>query len=320
MESWVQSWRPRTNVFCDFYIPSVWSTAPAMKKWCPVMRSAAPVTQNHSSKPEDLMISNATPLRKAAPWPPDISDEHVFCTAPATRNASLPDPLQMFYACHRFWNATKPHALLTFGKMQNPLRLPRKSHIWTFKNDPSMWCFKHFDLDMCFAPQRRALFRHLNFQKYSEPGVLCAFWLGHVLRHSGVHFFDISTSKSGPSKMCFVHFDLQICFAPQRRALFRHLNFQKCSEAEVFFAFWLWNVVCAATARNLSSLIWPDGSTPAALASLLFDPPEPQIIGKTVFSFFFSSLLFSDSSHLCFSSVRIVGSLTSKLPSASGLW
>jgi hypothetical protein len=28
-----------------------------------------------------------------------------------------------------------------------------------------------------------------------------------------------------------------------------------------------------------------------------------------------SSLLFSDSSHLCFSSVHIVGSLTSKLPS-----
>ena len=32
---------------------------------------------------------------------------------------------------------------------------------------------------------------------------------------------------------------------------------------------------------NFSSLIWPDGSAPAALASLLFDPPEPQIIGKT---------------------------------------
>ena len=31
---------------------------------------------------------------------------------------------------------------------------------------------------------------------------------------------------------------------------------------------------------NFSSLIWPDGSAPAALASLLFDPPEPQTIGK----------------------------------------
>ena len=32
-----------------------------------------------------------------------------------------------------------------------------------------MVCFVHFDLEMCFAPQRRALFRHRNFQKWSEP-------------------------------------------------------------------------------------------------------------------------------------------------------
>ena len=38
---------------------------------------------------------------------------------------------------------------------------------------------------------------------------------------------------------------------------------------------------CATTACNFSSLIWPAGSAPAALANLLFDPPEPQIIGKT---------------------------------------
>ena len=37
------------------------------KKWCQVIRSAAPVTQNHLSKPEDLMLQNATPLRKSAP-------------------------------------------------------------------------------------------------------------------------------------------------------------------------------------------------------------------------------------------------------------
>ena len=56
-------------------------------------------------------------------------------------------------------------------------------------------------------------------------------------RHNGVHFFDISTSKSGPRMVCFVHFDLEMCFAPQRRALFRHLNFQKWSGAEVFCTF-----------------------------------------------------------------------------------
>ena len=68
-----------------------------------------------------------------------------------------------------------------------------------------MVCFVHFDMEMCFAPQRRALFRHLNFQKLSENGVF---------------------------------FDLEMCFAPQRRALFRHLNFQKLSENGVYFLTW----------------------------------------------------------------------------------
>ena len=72
-----------------------------------------------------------------------------------------------------------------------------------------------------------------------------------------------------------------MCFAPQRRALFRHLNFQKWSEHGVFCTFWLRNVLRATTACNFSSLICPPGSAPAALASLLFDPLEPQIIGKT---------------------------------------
>ena len=53
-------------------------------------------------------------------------------------------------------------------------------------------------------------------------------------RHNRVH---ISTSKSGPELRCFEHFDLEMCFAPQRRALFRHLNFQKWSGAEVFCTF-----------------------------------------------------------------------------------
>ena len=139
---------------------------------------------------------------------------------------------------------------------------------------------------MCFAPQRHALFRHLNLQKWSNAGVFCAFWLGNVLRvttactfstsqlpkvvrhwgalyilaskcasrHNGMHFFDIATSKSGPKLRCFVHFDLEMCFAPQRRALFRHLNFQKWSEPGVFCkTFWLGNVLRATTACTFST-------------------------------------------------------------------
>ena len=72
-------------------------------------------------------------------------------------------------------------------------------------------------------------------------------------RHNGVHLFDISTSKSGPRMVCFVHFDFQMCFAPQRRALFRHLNFHKCSDHGLFCTFWLGNVLRATTACTFSS-------------------------------------------------------------------
>ena len=185
--------------------------------------------------------------------------------------------------------------------------------ISTSKSGPRPSVFNTFDLKMCFAPQRRALFRHRNFKKWSENGVFCTFSLGNVLRattactfstsqlpkvvrtwcvlyiltwkcasrHNGVHFFDIATSKSCPRPSVFNTFDFEMCFAPQRRTLFRHLNFQKWSEPGVFCTFWLGNVLRATTACTFSSLIWPDASAPAALASLLFDPPEPQIIGKT---------------------------------------
>ena len=106
---------------------------------------------------------------------------------------------------------------------------------------------------MCFAPQRRTLFQHLNLQKWSEPLVFCTFWLRNVLRATTVHFFDIWTSKSGPSMVCFVHFDLEMCFAPQRRTLFRHRNFQKWSQPLVFCTFWLGNVLRATTAYTFST-------------------------------------------------------------------
>ena len=89
---------------------------------------------------------------------------------------------------------------------------------------------------MCFAPQRRAIFRHLTFKKWSEPVIFfknltykCA------SRHSGVPFLQIATSKTAPRRRCFVHFDLKMCFAPQRRAIFRHLTFKKWSEPVIFF-------------------------------------------------------------------------------------
>ena len=244
------------------------------------------------------------------------------------------------------------------------------------------------------------LFPHRNLQKWSETVSFLHFWLGNVLRattactfstsqlpkvvrhwgvfyiftskcasrHNGVHFFDIATSKSGPNPWCFVHFDFEMCFAPQRRTLFWHLNFQKWSDAEVFCTFWLGNVLRATTACTFSTsqlpkvvrtwcvlyiLTWKCASRHngvqffiSHLASWLrtrrFSEPTFRLSGatnhwkNTVFRDFptfsricifflltlslliFSLLIFlflSASSLLCFSSVHIVGSLTSKLPS-----
>ena len=93
-----------------------------------------------------------------------------------------------------------------------------------------------------------------TFSTSEPPKVVRAWCVLYILtskcasRHNGVHFFDIATSKSGPDLVCFVHFDLEMCFAPQRRALFRHRNFQKWSDNGVFCKFGLGNVLRATTA------------------------------------------------------------------------
>ena len=66
------------------------------------------------------MLQNATPLKKSSPWPPNISDENVSCTAPAIF-VKCPTPAIVL------GNATNPHVLLTFDKVHNPLRLPRET-------------------------------------------------------------------------------------------------------------------------------------------------------------------------------------------------
>ena len=90
----------------------------------------------------------------------------------------------------------------------------------------------------------------------------CAF------RHSGVPFFDIWTSKSAPNTSCFVHFYLQMCFSPQRRAFFRHLNFKKCSGVSSLLTFSLPKVLFATAACNFWLLLWAPTSTPAALTGI----------------------------------------------------
>ena len=82
-----------------------------------------------------------------------------------------------------------------------------------------------------------------------ECGVLHILTYKCTSRHSGVQFFRIGTSKIGPP-LVFVHFELKICFAPQRRAIFEHRNFKNCSDRLVFCAFWLENGFRATAAYH----------------------------------------------------------------------
>ena len=109
--------------------------------------------------------------------------------------------------------------------------------------------------------------------------VFLTFWLGNVLRATTACTFSTSQLPKvvrtwGVSVTNVLRATTACTFSTSR-------NFQKWSENGVLCTFWLQNVLRATTACNFSSLIWPDGSAPAALASLLFDPAEPQIIGKT---------------------------------------
>ena len=130
------------------------------------------------------------------------------------------------------------------------------------------------EFEMCFAPQRRALFRHLNLQ-------------------------------SGPNMVCFVHFHFETCFAPQRRAcLISHL------------ASWLPRRFSEPTFRPSGATNRSWGKHSVSRLSYLFAHLHllsSDSLSSTLLSSNLS--LLSASALLCFSSAHIVGSLTSKLPS-----
>ena len=155
--------------------------------------------------------------------------------------------------------------------------------------------------------------------------------------HNGVHFFDISTSKNAPRLACFVHFDFEMCFAPQRRACTFSTS-QLLRVLRTWCALYILTWKCASRHNGVQLFIshlttWlrtrrfseptfrPSGATNHWNNNVFRDFPTFSrtwiffLLTLSLFDLLSSSLLFSESSHLCFSSVRIVGSLTSKLPS-----
>ena len=144
---------------------------------------------------------------------------------------------------------------------------------------------------MCFAPQRRALFRHSNFQKWSETVSFWHFWLGNVLRATTACTFSTSQLPKVVRDCRFFYSLTWTCAS-------RHNGVQ-------FFishlASWL------RTRRFSEPTFRPSGApnhweTQWIATVLPFRAPA-----SSFFSFFLlsdllsSSLLLSDSSHLCFS-------------------
>ena len=142
--------------------------------------------------------------------------------------------------------------------LRNVLRATTAMH---FLNVPTVQSasnpqnFHHFDFEMCFAPQPRALWVNIStVQSALNP-----------------HFFSILASKSALHHKCSdneVFWRVLIIFTSEcashgSSVHFSTLNFQKCYEAEVFW------VLRATATCNVWSLIQPDGSARVALASLL---------------------------------------------------
>ena len=81
--------------------------------------------------------------------------------------------------------------------------------IETSKSASDLRCFVHFHFEMCFSPQPRAIFRHRNLKKCSEPEVFCAFSLQNVLFATAAcnFWFLLWPHDSAPAALTGLLFD-----------------------------------------------------------------------------------------------------------------
>ena len=201
--------------------------------------------------------------------------------------------------------------------------------IATSKSGPNLTCFVHFLLRNVLRATTACTFSTSQLPKVVRTWcVLTLFTSNCASRHNGVHFFNISTSKSRPTLTCFDIFYVQMCFAPQRRALFPTSQLPKVLRA--------WCVLPLLTSKSASrhnGVQFFLSHLPRCLRTRSFSEPTFRPSGatkhwkNTVFRDFptfsrtciFSLLTFSISELLlsctAFSSLHIVGSLASKLPS-----
>ena len=223
---------------------------------------------------------------------------------------------------------------------------------------------------MCFSPQRRAIFLHRNFKKWSEAEVFCTFSLENMLlataacnfstsqlqkvlrtwhvlyiftwkcasRHSGVQFFNISTSKSAPRMLVFCTFSLENMLLATAACNFSTSQLQKVVRTWHVLYIFTWK--CASRHSGVQFFISP---LTTGLRTRRFNEPTFRLTRHTnhwkntafrdfsniwrgciffLLTFAQLHLLSSDftSSHLlfiCFSTLHIVGRLLFKLPSTT---
>ena len=96
----------------------------------------------------------------------------------------------------------------------------------TSKSHPNPTCFDTFYFQMRFAPAACTFFTSQLPKVLRTRRALYMLISKCASHHNGVHFFDILTSKSGPNIVCIVNVHFQMCFVPQRRAIFHLLSAQ----------------------------------------------------------------------------------------------
>ena len=157
----------------------------------------------------------------------------------------------------------RPDLRTSLMNMSFVLRLPREMHLWRSSSNVSrlpsfleMLLNRHVLLTVDKVHNPLRLLRETTSERPKMARTCCVF---HILtskcasRHNGVHFFDIAPPKVVRHWGVLYILTWKCASPPQRRALFRHRNFQKWSDTEVFCTFWLGNVLRATTACTFST-------------------------------------------------------------------
>ena len=207
---------------------------------------------------------------------------------------------------------------------------------------------------MCFSPQRRAIFQHLNFKKCSEHAVFCAFLLENVLLATAACNSWTSQLQKVFRTSSFLAFSLGNVLLILATAACNFSTSQLQKVLRTWHALYIFTWKCVSRHSGVQFLISP---LTTWLRTRRFNEPTFRLTRHTnhwkntafrdvpniwrvrlffLLTFALLHLLSSDSTSssdftflwlyfiyllfICFSTLHIVGSLLFKLPSISGIY